>query len=100
MSTTFVKGYKIQILHEEELKTDLNNGIHEGMRLRLVADDADPVCAAAWARPRVRRHQVPALAIQQHYSYLFTCDLYGPVRNVLDACRSITRASGRGLGGL
>jgi hypothetical protein len=65
MSTTFVKGYKIQILHEEELKTDLNNGIHEGMRLRLVADDADPVCAAAWARPRVRRHQVPTLTVQQ-----------------------------------
>ncbi len=35
------------------------------MRLRLVADDADPICAAAWARPRVRRHQVPALNIQQ-----------------------------------
>ncbi len=26
----------------------------------------------------------------------WTCDLYGPVGNVYDACRSITRASGRG----
>jgi hypothetical protein len=64
MSTTFVKGYKIQILRKQELKTHLNNGIHEGMRLRLVADDADPVCAAAWARTRVRRYQVPTLTIQ------------------------------------
>jgi hypothetical protein len=31
-------------------------------------------------------------------SYLCTYDSYGPVRNVFDACRSITRASGRGLG--
>jgi hypothetical protein len=31
-------------------------------------------------------------------SYLCNYDLYGPVRNVIDACRSITRASGRGLG--
>jgi hypothetical protein len=29
------------------------------------------------------------------YSYLCTYDLYGPVRNVFDACRYITRASGR-----
>jgi hypothetical protein len=32
------------------------------------------------------------------YSYLCTYDLYSPVHNVLDACISITRASGRGLG--
>jgi hypothetical protein len=32
------------------------------------------------------------------YSYLCTYALYGPVRNVFDACRSITTASGRGLG--
>jgi hypothetical protein len=31
-------------------------------------------------------------------SCLCTSDLYGPVSNVFDACRSITRASGRGLG--
>ncbi len=31
-------------------------------------------------------------------SYLCTCDLYSPVHNVLDACISIMRASGRGLG--
>ncbi len=31
-------------------------------------------------------------------SYLCTYDLYGPVRNDFDACRSITRASERGLG--
>ncbi len=31
-------------------------------------------------------------------SYLCTYDLYGPMRNVFDACRYITRASGRGLG--
>ncbi len=30
--------------------------------------------------------------------YLCTYDLNGPVRNVFDACRSITRTSGRGLG--
>ncbi len=29
---------------------------------------------------------------------LCTYDIYGPVRNVFDACRSITRASGRRLG--
>jgi hypothetical protein len=31
-------------------------------------------------------------------SYLYTYDLYRPVHNVFDACRSITRASRRGLG--
>ncbi len=31
-------------------------------------------------------------------NYLCTYDLYGPIRNVFDACRSITRASGRELG--
>jgi hypothetical protein len=31
-------------------------------------------------------------------SYLWTYDLYGPVRNAFDAGKSITRASGRGLG--
>ncbi len=31
-------------------------------------------------------------------NYLCTYDLYSPVHNVLDACISITRASGRGLG--
>jgi hypothetical protein len=30
------------------------------------------------------------------FSYLCTYDLYGPVRNVFDACRSIARAVGRG----
>ncbi len=30
-------------------------------------------------------------------SYLWTYDLYGPVRNAFDAGKSITRASGRGL---
>ncbi len=29
--------------------------------------------------------------------YLYTYDLYSPVHNVLDACISITRGSGRGL---
>jgi hypothetical protein len=29
--------------------------------------------------------------------YLCTNDLYSPVHNVLDACISITRTSGRGL---
>ncbi len=32
-----------------------------------------------------------------HSSYICTYYFYGPVRNVLDACRSITRASGRRL---
>ncbi len=32
-----------------------------------------------------------------HNGYLCTYELYSPVRNVFDACRSITRASGRGL---
>jgi hypothetical protein len=31
-------------------------------------------------------------------SYLLTYDLYGPVRNAFDAGKSVTRASGRGLG--
>ncbi len=31
-------------------------------------------------------------------NYLCTYDLYSPVHNVLDACMSITRANGRGLG--
>jgi hypothetical protein len=31
-------------------------------------------------------------------NYLCTYDLYSPDHNVLDACISITRASGRGLG--
>jgi hypothetical protein len=31
-------------------------------------------------------------------SYLWTYDLYGPVRNALAAGRYITRASGRGVG--
>ncbi len=31
-------------------------------------------------------------------NYLYTYDLYSPMHNVLDACISITRASGRGLG--
>jgi hypothetical protein len=31
-------------------------------------------------------------------TYLCTYDLHSPVPNVLDACTSITRASGRGLG--
>ncbi len=35
---------------------------------------------------------------QEKNNYLFTCDLYGPVRNVFDACRYIARATGRGLG--
>jgi hypothetical protein len=35
---------------------------------------------------------------QVRYSYLCTYDLYSPVHNVLDACTSITRASGRRLG--
>ncbi len=32
------------------------------------------------------------------YSYLCTYNLYGPLRNVFDACKTITTASGRGLG--
>ncbi len=35
---------------------------------------------------------------KKYFSYLCTYDLYGPVRNVVDACIYITRASGRGLG--
>jgi hypothetical protein len=34
----------------------------------------------------------------RYNSYLSTYDLYGPVRNFFDVCRSITRARGRGLG--
>jgi hypothetical protein len=33
-----------------------------------------------------------------YFSYLCTYNLYGPVRNVFDACRSLTWTSGRGLG--
>ncbi len=36
--------------------------------------------------------------IYVHFSYLCNYDLYSPLHNVLDACISITRASGRGLG--
>jgi hypothetical protein len=36
--------------------------------------------------------------VQGHISYLYTYDLYGPVRNVFDACISIRWASRRGLG--
>jgi hypothetical protein len=32
------------------------------------------------------------------FSYSYTYDLYGPGCNVFDACRTITRASGMGLG--
>jgi hypothetical protein len=32
------------------------------------------------------------------FSHLWTYDLYGPVRNAIDAGKSITRASGRGVG--
>ncbi len=39
-------------------------------------------------------HELPRVT----FSYLWTYDLYVPVRNAFDACRSITRASGRGLG--
>ncbi len=35
---------------------------------------------------------------QTHISYLWTYDLYGPIRNTFDAGKHITRASGRGLG--
>jgi hypothetical protein len=33
-----------------------------------------------------------------YFSYLWAYDLYDPVRNAFDAGKSITRASGRGLG--
>jgi hypothetical protein len=32
---------------------------------------------------------------EYYVSYLWTYDLYGPVRNAFDAGKSITRASGR-----
>jgi hypothetical protein len=46
-------------------------------------------------------HLKPSLQvrlIKTGNSYLWTYDLYGPVRNAFDAGNSITRASGRGLG--
>jgi hypothetical protein len=36
--------------------------------------------------------------VQMHDNYLCTNDLYSPVHNVLPACISIMRGSGRGLG--
>ncbi len=39
-----------------------------------------------------------ATGVLQKISYLCTYDLYSPVHNFLDACISITRASGIGLG--
>jgi hypothetical protein len=33
-----------------------------------------------------------------NFNYLCTYDLYSPVHNVLNACISITRGRGRGLG--
>jgi hypothetical protein len=44
-------------------------------------------CNATWAEINMK-----------WIDYLCTYDLYSPVHNVLDACMSITRASGRGLG--
>jgi hypothetical protein len=38
------------------------------------------------------------ICIECKINYLCTYDLYSPVHNGLDACLSITRASGRGLG--
>ncbi len=45
--------------------------------------------------PSVWALKLPSLALVH---YLCTYDLYSPVHNVLDACISITWASGRGLG--
>ncbi len=36
------------------------------------------------------------IGIGSYFNYLCTYDLYGPVRNVIDECRYITRASGSG----
>jgi hypothetical protein len=36
--------------------------------------------------------------LRKQFSHLWTYDLYGPVRNAFDAGKSVTRASGRGLG--
>ncbi len=36
--------------------------------------------------------------LRRYNSYLYTYNLYGRVCNLFDACISITRASGRGLG--
>jgi hypothetical protein len=38
------------------------------------------------------------LCCMSYYRYLCTYDLYDTVRNVFDACRSITGASGKGMG--
>jgi hypothetical protein len=42
--------------------THLNDGIDEGVGLRLVADDAGPVGAAGRPGPRVRGDQIAALS--------------------------------------
>jgi hypothetical protein len=50
------------------------------------------------ASTRKLEKQFDTIRSDSHISYLCTYDLYGPVHNVFDACRSITRASDRGLG--
>jgi hypothetical protein len=37
------------------------------------------------------------ISSKQYFNYLCTYDLYSPEHNVLDACKYITRGSGRGL---
>jgi hypothetical protein len=41
---------------------------------------------------------MPARQVQWDFRYLWTYDLYGPECNAFEAAKSITRASGRGLG--
>jgi hypothetical protein len=41
-------------------------------------------------------YNVTKLRYSMHPSYLWTYDLYGPVRNAFDGGKSITMASGRG----
>ncbi len=61
--------------------------------------DADPGPNFYSKRMRIRIHDTSSFPLfLKHINYLCTYDLYSPVHNVLDACISITRGSGRGLG--
>jgi hypothetical protein len=49
-------------------------------------------------RPNGLVYSIRGQNVMSHFNYLCTYDLYSPVHNVLDACISIMKGSGRGLG--
>ncbi len=57
----------------------------------LLCCDATLKCSST-----VRFSSTPSVHKTVNFNYLCTFDLYSPVHNVLDACKYITRGSGRG----